>query len=322
MATPHDSRDLEARTEAQRRWFSKQATVYSNDEGSTQAREKRQGEAEEAEYGDSSATYWNLYASETEISDQKLVETLTGDTNSLLFLNSIFSAIIAAFIIETYKALQPNNNQETVCLLSQLVSQENSSQQPSRFCPSPYPGGPSAAVIRSNILLVISFFLAMMSALACTFIQLWCREYTKYASPRAAPHKRGRVRTYLFQGLERFELRRLMYGVHVLLHTSVFLFFCGVSDYLHDAYPRVGMISWCCVATLGGGVFSPQHFPPDHRQLPVPNGSDPTTSVRLQVAILPWSRYMVVLMGWHKRSSSRAQRPPLQQKPFSCGRGE
>ncbi|KAH8989443.1 hypothetical protein EDB92DRAFT_1868275, partial [Lactarius akahatsu] len=81
----------------------------------------------------------------------------------LLFLNSIFSAIIAAFIMETYKALQPNNNQETVCLLSQLVSQENS-QQPSRFCPSPYPGGPSAAVIRSNILLVISFFLAMMSA--------------------------------------------------------------------------------------------------------------------------------------------------------------
>ncbi|KAH8989442.1 hypothetical protein EDB92DRAFT_869039 [Lactarius akahatsu] len=41
-----------------------------------------------------------------------------------------------------------------------------------------------------------------------------------------------------------------MYGVHVLLHTSVFLFFCGVSDYLHDAYPRVGMISWCCVAAL------------------------------------------------------------------------
>ncbi|KAH9169432.1 hypothetical protein EDB89DRAFT_1471460 [Lactarius sanguifluus] len=250
MTTPHDSRDLEARTEAQRRWLSNQATFDRNDEGNTQAREKTQGKAEEAEYGDSSATYWNLYASETEISDQKLVETLTGDTNSLLFLNSIFSAIIAAFIIETYKALQPDNNQETVCLLSQLVSQENSSQQPSRFCPSPYPGGPSAAVIRSNILLVVSFFLAMTSALACTFIQLWCREYTKYASPRVAPHKRGRVRTYLFQGLERFDMRRFMYGVHVLLHTSVFLFFCGFSDYLHDAYPRVGMISWCCIAAL------------------------------------------------------------------------
>ncbi|KAH9167003.1 hypothetical protein EDB89DRAFT_1817568, partial [Lactarius sanguifluus] len=188
--------------------------------------------AEAAEYGDSSTMYWNLYASEAEISDQKLVETLTADTGSMLILNSIFSSIIASFIIETYKALQPDNNQETVCLLSQLVSQENSSQQSSRFCPSPYSGGPSAAVIRSNILLVVSFFLAIMSALACALIQQWCREYTKYASPRAAPHKRGRVRTYLFQGLERFYMRRFMYSVHVLLHTSVFLFFCGVSDYL------------------------------------------------------------------------------------------
>ncbi|KAH9017223.1 hypothetical protein EDB85DRAFT_682169 [Lactarius pseudohatsudake] len=246
---PHDSvRDVEAQSEAQKRWPNG-ASAHKND-GINLASEKRQGEAEAAEYGDSSTMYWNLYASEAEIGDQKLVETLTADTNSMLILNSIFSSIIASFIIETYKALQPNNNQEAVCLLSQLVSQENSSQQSSRFCPSPYPGGPSAAVIRSNILLVISFFLAIMSTIACALIQQWCREYTKYASPRAAPHKRGRVRTYLFQGLERFYMRRFMYGVQLLLHTSMFLFFCGVSDYLHDAYPRVGMTSWYCLTAL------------------------------------------------------------------------
>ena len=41
-----------------------------------------------------------------------------------------------------------------------------------------------------------------------------------------------------------------MYGVHVLLHISVFLFFCGVSDYLHDIHPSVGMISWYCITTV------------------------------------------------------------------------
>ncbi|KAH9055763.1 hypothetical protein EDB87DRAFT_1566974, partial [Lactarius vividus] len=164
--------------------------------------------------------------------------------------NGIFSSIIASFIIETYQALQPDTNQETVCLLSQLVSHENSSQQSSPFCSGPYPEGPSAAAIRSNILLFLSFFLAMVSVLACALIQQWCREFMKYAYPRAAPHKRGRVRTYLFRGLNRSYMRRFMYGVHVLLHISVFLFFCGVSDYLHDVYPRVGMISWYCVITL------------------------------------------------------------------------
>ena len=72
----------------------------------------------------------------------------------------------------------------------------------------------------------------------------------KYAYPRAAPHKRGRVRTYLFQGLNRFYIKRFTYGVHVIVHISVFLFFCGLSDYLHDIYPRVGMVSWYCVFTL------------------------------------------------------------------------
>jgi CBS domain containing-hemolysin-like protein len=39
-----------------------------------------------------------------------------------------------------------------------------------------------------------------------------------------------------------------MYSVHVLLHISVLLFFCGVSDYLFDLHPTVGLVSWSCVA--------------------------------------------------------------------------
>ncbi len=64
MTTPYDSRDLEAHRQT----------------------EGMQSEAAELEYGDSSALYWKLYASEAETSDQKLVETLTGDTNSMLIL--------------------------------------------------------------------------------------------------------------------------------------------------------------------------------------------------------------------------------------------
>jgi hypothetical protein len=71
----------------------------------------------------------------------------------------------------------------------------------------------------------------------------------KYAYPSAAPHKRGRVRTYLFQGLNQFHIRTFAYGVHALLHLSVFLFLCGISDYLYVVYPRIGTISWYCVIT-------------------------------------------------------------------------
>ena len=42
--------------------------------------------SEAAEYGDTSAIYWKLYMSEAEENDQKLVESLSGDTNSMLIL--------------------------------------------------------------------------------------------------------------------------------------------------------------------------------------------------------------------------------------------
>ena len=164
----------------------------------------------------------------------------------------IFSSVIASFIIQASQSLQPDNGQETVCLLSKLVpnSTLDSTQQPSQSCSNPYPGTPSEAAIRSNILLFLSFILVMTSVVACALIQQWCREFLKYAYPRAAPHKRGRVRTYLLQGLNQFHMKRFMDFIHGLLHISVFLFFFGVGDYLHVIYPRVGTISWYCIVTV------------------------------------------------------------------------
>src|SRR6266849_10406752 len=111
---------------------------------------------------------------------------------------TLFSAIVAAFIIEIYKTLLPSNGQNAA-------------------------KNPSSTAVRINIVLFISFFLSMMSAVGCALTQQWCDEYKKYAHPRAAPHTRGLVRTYLFQGLEVFQMRGFVYGIHVLLQISVYL---------------------------------------------------------------------------------------------------
>ena len=92
-------------------------------------------------------------------------------------------------------------------------------------------------------MLYLSFFLSIMSAVSCALIQQWCYEYKKFAYPRAAPHERGRVRTYLFQGLNRFHMTRFMYGTHVLLHTSVFLFFWAISDFFHTVDHHFGTVA-------------------------------------------------------------------------------
>jgi hypothetical protein len=87
----------------------------------------------------------------------------------------------------------------------------------------------------------------MAGVVACGLTHQWCDEFMKFAYPRASPHKRGRVRTYMFQGLNQFHMRNIMYGVRVVLVVSVVFFFCGFSDYLYSLYPTVGWFSWSCV---------------------------------------------------------------------------
>jgi hypothetical protein len=43
-------------------------------------------QSKDTKYSDTSAAFWNLYRDEAEISDDKLVKTLTGDTDSMQLL--------------------------------------------------------------------------------------------------------------------------------------------------------------------------------------------------------------------------------------------
>jgi hypothetical protein len=132
--------------------------------------------------------------------------------------NTILSAIIGAFIIEIYKTLPPANSQSTATI-------------------------PEGSAIRINIALFFSFFLSVMSAVSCTLIQQWCYEYMKFAYPHAAPHERGRVRTYLFQGLSIvFPIRILTYWTHTLLHISVILFFWAIGEFFYIVNHSFGLV--------------------------------------------------------------------------------
>ncbi|KAI0294682.1 hypothetical protein B0F90DRAFT_1276323 [Multifurca ochricompacta] len=203
-----------------------------------------------AQYGDTSSIFWKLYSSEAEANDEKLVHNLAGDTDSMLILNGLFSSIVSTFIIESYKKLQPDTGQQTVELLTLLVSQSNSTQSPSTQISDVLSFTTPAIAIRMNILMYLSLFFSLTSVLASAFIQQWCREYMKYAYPRAAPHKRGRVRTFLFKGLNTFQVIRFMYGVRVLLHLSIFLFFWAVSYFLDNSNTVVGAVSRYCLIAL------------------------------------------------------------------------
>jgi Family of unknown function (DUF6535) len=83
-----------------------------------------------------------------------------------------------------------------------------------------------------------------------TLIQKWTREYLQYSQPSAASHTRGRVRAYLFDGLSKFQMRRLIDGVPVLLHLAIFLFLYALSEWLCSIDVHVGATARYCLVAL------------------------------------------------------------------------
>ena len=149
----------------------------------------------------------------------------------------LFSATVAAFIIESYKNLSPNSGDKTVALLGQISQQlagvplETLSQNLTAAT-SNASFKPTNSAIRVNILWFLSLVLSLTSALSATLLQQWARRYLELTQHRGAPHKRARIRAYVFDGVKGTNMYRAVEAMPLLLHISVFFFLAGLIDFL------------------------------------------------------------------------------------------
>ncbi|KAI0266202.1 hypothetical protein BC834DRAFT_986485 [Gloeopeniophorella convolvens] len=195
-------------------------------------------------YGDSSGKLWSMYLTEAEKQDKEITESWKGDTDGILVFvmsnallkTGLFSATVAAFIIESYKQLSPDSGDTTVVLLTQISQQlvgiSNGTRLQDFTPPSNQAFTPPASAIRVNIMWFLSLILSLTCALSATLMQQWARRYLELAQRRGAPHKRARIRAYIFDGIKGFKLSRAVETMPTLLHISVFLFFIGLFDFL------------------------------------------------------------------------------------------
>ncbi len=197
-----------------------------------------------------------MYLSEAEKEDKVLTEAWKGEADSILVFVSgilldaiclrrqlrhmlktgLFSATVAAFIIESYKSLSPNSGDKTVTLLEQISQQlagvplETLSQNLTTTNNTSFK--PTNSAIRVNILWFLSLVLSLTSALSATLLQQWARRYLELTQRRGAPHKRARIRAYVFDGVRGTSMYRAVEAMPLLLHISVFFFLAGLIDFL------------------------------------------------------------------------------------------
>jgi Family of unknown function (DUF6535) len=184
---------------------------------------------------------------------------------------------VAAFLVESYKQLQPSSSDTVILLLSQISQQLAAlSSGSSISIPSGLPGQnfqPSTSAVRVNILWFISLVLSLTCALLATLMQQWVRRYLQTSQRWYAPYKRARIRAFFAEGIERFGLPATVEALPALLHVSVFLFFAGLVDFLININHTVAfsLLSAVVVGTSAYFLFTvlPLIYPDSPYQTPL-----------------------------------------------------
>jgi hypothetical protein len=153
----------------------------------------------------------------------------------------LFSATVAAFVIEFYKKLSPDSGDQTVALLGQISQQLANSQNGTFSIMANQPSPPSASMIWANAMWLISLLLSLASALIATMLQQWARRYVETPHIPSDPNHRARARFFLSLGTETYKIRLAVQVLPTLVHLSVFLFFGGLMILYHTIHKKVAI---------------------------------------------------------------------------------
>jgi Family of unknown function (DUF6535) len=189
---------------------------------------------------------WSKYMIEVKEYDKRVTDGWKDDSNGVLVFVSpdlsvlafitmtnlktgLFSVIVGAFIIESYKRLSPDSAADTVYLLGGISQQLSQLGNGTRVQPPQYPSfSPDHRMIWVNALWLISLVFGIGSALTATLTQQWARRYIQLPETSSSQKDQARVRSYLFLGTQKYYMPHAVVLTIALLHGSVFMFFAGL----------------------------------------------------------------------------------------------
>ncbi|KAF8189561.1 hypothetical protein K438DRAFT_1936036 [Mycena galopus ATCC 62051] len=174
------------------------------------------------------AKIWAVYVAEAEKYDKSLIESWKSNMEGMLIFAGLFSASLTAFLIESYKTLNPD---ATVQLLTQISLQLSESSNPNGI-PSVPAFTPSTSALVCNALWFTSLGLSLSCALVATLLEQWARDFIHRSEVKSSPIIRARVFSFLYYGLRRFSLHSVVDIIPLLLHAALLLFLAGLVAFL------------------------------------------------------------------------------------------
>ena len=190
----------------------------------------------------------------------------------------VFSATVAAFLVDSYKTLRPDSTDVSSRLLQQITQELAGISNGDRLTPPTLDDTfrPPRFAIHVNILWFLSLCLSLACGLGATLVQQWLRRYIRLTQHPDAPLRRVRMRAFLFKGIRDFHVGWVVENISVMLHAAIFLFFIGLCEFLFTINDEVAEVIVVAVSILAVVYFILTLLPALFRNCPF---QTPLTSV-------------------------------------------
>lgn len=172
----------------------------------------------------------------------------------------LFSAVLTAFVVESYTMLQLDNTQTTNNLLTGISTQLQSIQRTgsTKISNSSESAGqsfnPSTSVRWINCLFFLSLVSSLAAALFGILAKQWLREYMKWNSTLGVPRENILIRQIRFEAWEAWHVAATISSIPVLLESAMILFLVGIVILLWTLDAVVAVVVTAAVALFLGAV--------------------------------------------------------------------
>ncbi|KAF5325275.1 hypothetical protein D9619_009844 [Psilocybe cf. subviscida] len=157
------------------------------------------------------------------------------EVQNILIFAGLFSAVVTAFIIESYQQLQPDPNDAIVGLLAHIAekldkpSLNGTASVSSIVADTNF--SPSRADININIFWFLSLVFSLTAALVGIITLQWLREHQRYDNT-LKPQQIMAIFNVRLDGLQRWYVPQIFAGLPLLLQAALVLFFAGMIEFL------------------------------------------------------------------------------------------
>ncbi|KAI0698818.1 hypothetical protein C8Q76DRAFT_802885 [Earliella scabrosa] len=211
---------------------------------------------------------WDKTADTVKTYSEEMVKRWNGEIDTLLVYAGLFSAILTAFIVQSYPLLTPDPSDPVLVTLQQISAQLNSFSVNPPFVNSTQPAlsleeVPPAPVPRWAVWLNALWFSSLIFSLSAAsvgiMVKQWLNEYSSGLS--GTSRQIARLRQYRLDKLARWRVAVIVAFLPVLLQAALVLFFAGLLVLLWQLDQAVAVVASTLIGILSVFTFGSAILP-------------------------------------------------------------